>query len=295
MNDGTLKLTHHQKNVDDILSILDFVHASTRQEVCIFIFICFYSFLKRELTLVADLLPTRMPDRRHQHLTSLAGLSKGGSLSHKQREAHGDNERLDRRTGCFEESIERWLGTEARAYHLPLSHRRAALTSKPHVLSIFSTSPPQKSTCSFAFFNSESHLDSSANQTRYFLTPASTLPFAPLAHKKLVTILLCLQCVWPRCRHLLPSISIAATLLHESRVFQVENRRVLRCHTGELWAAGVGRYYAWGYTGHNKDWLSPHGVYFGHYSSNHSGNQCRRRRERGNGKRRPGSAESSLG
>jgi len=52
-----------------------------------------------------------------------------------------------------------------------------------------------------------------------------------------------------------------------------------------LWA-GIRCYYAWGYTGHNKD-LPLHVIDLGHYSSNHSADGCRQWRARENGKRQP--------
>jgi len=46
-NISTVKLTHHQSDINDILSILiEVVCASTKQKMCIFIFIYFCSFFE---------------------------------------------------------------------------------------------------------------------------------------------------------------------------------------------------------------------------------------------------------
>ena len=188
---STPKLAKHQSDVDDMPGMLykpvEVVRTNTRQEVCIFIFIGFcllfearsayislQTYYRHERPVAVTRIPHPWPDRPN------------GVLNLPSEAAYGYNEGFDKRRGRSGVSIERGgCGMETRVYQPPLPHRRVPLTCKFHVVSIFSTSPPQRSACSSPFFNSKPHLDSWVNPTsmQNFSISASAIPFAALAHK----------------------------------------------------------------------------------------------------------------
>jgi len=181
-NNSTLKSTHHQSDIDNNLSILvEVVCASTQQEVCIFIFICFCSFVEvrgahislqtyylHERPIAVTSVPHPWLDRRNDVLgrTSEESLRRQRRMGKKEVNA------------ASESLVNGGCGAEARTYHSPPSRRRVPLIRKFRVMAIFLTTPLRN-----AFFNSKTHLDSSANPTRDFSTAASTILFTALAHK----------------------------------------------------------------------------------------------------------------
>jgi len=105
--------TKHQSDIDDILDMLckpvKVVRTSTRQEVCIFIFICFC--LLFEVRSVHISLQTYYLHERLIAITSNLHLGKTvqTGISVAPATAYGYNEGLDRRTGRSGASIEQWL------------------------------------------------------------------------------------------------------------------------------------------------------------------------------------------
>jgi len=95
-NNSTVKSTHHQSDINDILSILvEVVCASTEQKVCIFIFIYFCSFFEA-LKLVYR--PTTYTNAQSLSASHFLGQTIETMFSVAQaRKACGDNEGLDRK------------------------------------------------------------------------------------------------------------------------------------------------------------------------------------------------------